>query len=124
MVGEGIARGLLFEVCYAPAIRDVSRRRHLFGNLVPILRATRGKSVVVSSGCAATDLASLRSPLDVVNLAFALGMDGDAPSKCVFGSCKRALEHAATRKHTASAVAAVSSTLPEAGWLQQDFIRL
>jgi ribonuclease P/MRP protein subunit RPP1 len=45
-----LSRGVFFEVCYAPALREPSARRHLFANAQALVRATRGRNIIVSSG--------------------------------------------------------------------------
>lgn len=75
-VGAAIANGVVFEICYGPAVdtRNVSNdtrdsgtlRRNLFSNTRDLLRITNGKGVILSSG--AKEALGLRGPYDVMNL--------------------------------------------------------
>ncbi len=50
LVKAALARGVFFEICYAPALREPSARRNLFANAQALVRATRGRNIIVSSG--------------------------------------------------------------------------
>ncbi|WFD42496.1 ribonuclease P [Malassezia psittaci] len=75
-VGAALANGVVFEICYGPAletsnvsndIRDPSTlRRNFFSNTRDLLRITNGKGVILSSG--AREAFGLRGPYDVMNL--------------------------------------------------------
>lgn len=75
-----VHRGARFEVCYAQALSlssspdpDAQRRRANFiGNVQSLLRATRGRGIVVASE--ARDVLALRAPADVVNLMAVWGL--------------------------------------------------
>lgn len=47
-------QGMVFEIPYAHALRDVSSRRFLIGNGASIARATGGKHIILSSGATST----------------------------------------------------------------------
>lgn len=75
-----VRRGLHFEVCYAQVLKSTdkggSRARALFvANLVGLVRATRGRGIVVSSG--AGTAVELRGPADIVNLLAVWGLAPD-----------------------------------------------
>ncbi|MEW5315599.1 MAG: hypothetical protein WDW38_007016 [Sanguina aurantia] len=59
-VAAALARGLYFEICYSSALRDPVARRHLFSNAQALVRATRGQSILLSSG--ARNAFELRAP--------------------------------------------------------------
>jgi ribonuclease P/MRP protein subunit RPP1 len=59
-------RGIHFELSYSSSLRDASSRRHLFANLLSLLRLTKGRNLVLAS--AATKEMELRAPWDVINL--------------------------------------------------------
>ncbi|PRW21018.1 ribonuclease P complex subunit [Chlorella sorokiniana] len=67
LVKAALARGLHFEICFAPALREAGARRQLFANALALARETRGRGLVISSG--ARSYMELRGPLDVINLA-------------------------------------------------------
>ncbi|CAK7227315.1 RNA-binding RNA processing protein rpp1 [Sporothrix bragantina] len=84
-----VRRGVHFEVCYGQALRagdsstaadaksgSAARARALFiANLAGLMRATRGRGIVVSSGARAA--LDLRGPADVVNLLAVWGLAPD-----------------------------------------------
>ncbi|OAA73549.1 RNase P subunit p30 [Cordyceps fumosorosea ARSEF 2679] len=74
-----VARGVRFEVCYAQllaAAGDPRARAAFVGNLRGLLRATRGRGVVLSSEARSGAL-GLRGPADVVNLLAVWGLPPD-----------------------------------------------
>jgi RNase P/RNase MRP subunit p30 len=72
-IGQAIDRGILFEICYAPGIRDTSSgRRYLISNAMDLVRVTEGKNILLSSG--AIQAMELRGPYDVINLASLFGL--------------------------------------------------
>ncbi len=122
ILGEAVKNGIYFEISYGPLIKDVGCRRNLFGNVVSLLRATKGRNIVMSSGI--SDLIYLRYPNDVLNLAFLLGLNGDAPFASVHTNPQQVLYHAATRKCTLKAAVSSNSTSEPDGSLQNDFISI
>ncbi|TLS23097.1 uncharacterized protein PpBr36_05586 [Pyricularia pennisetigena] len=75
-VMAAVRRGVRIEICYSQGVgaRD-SRSRALFvANLVGLLRASKGRGLIVSSGAAAGSPGLLRAPADVVNLLAVWGM--------------------------------------------------
>jgi ribonuclease P/MRP protein subunit RPP1 len=74
-----VSRGVHFEVCYAQALAADSRGRATFlGNLAELLRATRGRGIVLSSGARLPSGHNhLRAPADVVNLLAVWGLPPD-----------------------------------------------
>ncbi len=78
-----VRRGVHFEVCYSQALRASAssagggpRARALFvANLAGLIRATRGRGIVLSSGARAA--LDLRGPADVVNLLAVWGLPPD-----------------------------------------------
>ncbi|KAF2808572.1 PHP domain-like protein [Mytilinidion resinicola] len=88
MLGQAIERGVRFEICYAPGILavDGAARRNLIGNVVGLIRATRGGRGLVISSEAKTALA-YRAPSDVINLASVWGLGQERGKDAV---CKEA----------------------------------
>ncbi|KAI1475678.1 PHP domain-like protein [Daldinia eschscholtzii] len=73
-----VARGLRFEVAYGRALRpdaDARARANFAGNVAQLVRATRGRGLVLSSE--AHGAMSLRGPADVVNLLAVWGLPTD-----------------------------------------------
>jgi ribonuclease P/MRP protein subunit RPP1 len=68
-----VSRGIRFEICYAQAFSSDARSRSNFlANAAGLIRATRGRGIVVSSE-AGSGL-QLRAPADVVNLLAIWGL--------------------------------------------------
>ena len=73
-LSTALQRGVKFEICYAPGIlaSDSSARRNLISNATQLIRATRGRGIVISSE--AKRAAGCRGPWDVINLAAVWGL--------------------------------------------------
>ncbi|KAL8778634.1 MAG: hypothetical protein Q9194_001891 [Teloschistes cf. exilis] len=68
-----VDRGIRIEICYAVGILGTGdQRRNLISNATQLIRATRGRGVVVSSE--ASRALACRGPWDVVNLCQAWGL--------------------------------------------------
>ena len=70
-----IRRGIRFEICYAQAVHDggADKRRNFISNTLAIVRATRGRGLIVSSE--AKSVLSVRAPADVGNLLNVWGVE-------------------------------------------------
>lgn len=68
-----VNRGMRFEVCYSQFLSADARGRATFiGNLMQLVRATKGRGLVVSSGT--RNVMGLRGPADVTNLLAVWGL--------------------------------------------------
>lgn len=70
-----LQRGLRFEICYAAGILVAdggASRRNLISNATQLIRATRGKGIIISSE--AQRALACRGPWDIVNLAVIWGL--------------------------------------------------
>lgn len=75
-VSEAIKRGVRFEICYAQALLgEPSARRNLISNTTQLIRATRGRGLVISSETKRA--MACRAPWDVTNLATVWGLPQD-----------------------------------------------
>lgn len=90
--------GKFFEICYAPAIRDATRRKHIFKAAAGLTDRKGGRNLIISSG--ALRPTELRGPYDVANLATLFGVDENSTKHCVSSYCRALLLKAATRKQT------------------------
>ncbi|KAI1375383.1 PHP domain-like protein [Hypoxylon crocopeplum] len=73
-----VARGLRFEIAYAKTLApgaDARARANFAGNVAQLVRATRGRGIVLSSEAAAA--LALRAPADVVNLLAVWGLPAE-----------------------------------------------
>ncbi|KAI9183874.1 RNA-binding RNA processing protein rpp1 [Blastocladiella emersonii ATCC 22665] len=107
LVGEAVRRGIVFEICYSGAFKDSTAKRNLIANASNLLRVSKGKNVILSSG--AKSVLETRGPLDVVNLACLLGANQDAAKHSISTYCRAAILHGETRRATYRAAAAVDS---------------
>ncbi|KAI9812469.1 MAG: Ribonuclease P protein subunit p30 [Pycnora praestabilis] len=73
-LSSALQRGIKFEICYGPGILaiDSSARRNLISNATQLIRATRGRGIVLSSE--AKRAVGCRGPWDVINLAAVWGL--------------------------------------------------
>lgn len=77
MLSAAIERGVRLEICYGPGVTGsgMDARRNLIGNAMALIRATRGRGIIVSSE--ARRALSVRAPWDVINLVCVWGMSQD-----------------------------------------------
>ncbi|CAG8674574.1 2496_t:CDS:2, partial [Ambispora leptoticha] len=117
ILGKAIERGIYFEICYAPAIQDSTSRRHLISNAQNLVRVTRGKNIIISSG--AQKAMELRGPYDIVNLGTIMGMNQEVSKDCISTNCRALLYRAMTRRDVHKSVIAsapISSMKPYEMW--------
>ena len=97
LVSAARKRGAVFELCYAPALRDPGVRAHFFANAAELLRALggHGRGVLLSS--AAADAMEARAPLDVMNLAVVAGFSAEHAAAAVGARAVGVIEYAARR---------------------------
>lgn len=105
LVQEAIRRGIMFEVCYGKAVKDVNARRIFIANASNLVKATKRKNIVLSSQ--AEDLFEQRAPWDVINLACLLGLSIEEAHKTIVDNPAIALEHGRARKVFKSTVEVV-----------------
>ncbi|KAI6089240.1 PHP domain-like protein [Hypoxylon rubiginosum] len=88
-----IERGLHFEIGYGQAIApdaDARARAHFAGNVAQLVRATRGRGIIVSSEAAPAMAMALRPPADVLNLLAVWGLSPERGREAL-GSNPRAV---------------------------------
>ncbi|RJE23242.1 ribonuclease P [Aspergillus sclerotialis] len=83
MLAAAVARGVRFEICYGPGITGsgLEARRNLISNATALIRATRGRGIVVSSE--ARRALGVRAPWDVINLACVWGLSQERGKEAV-----------------------------------------
>ncbi|KAL4888198.1 RNase P subunit p30-domain-containing protein [Aspergillus ambiguus] len=83
MLSAAIARGVRFEICYGPGITGsgVDARRNLIGNSMALIRATRGRGIIVSSE--ARRALAVRAPWDVINLTCVWGLSQERGKEAI-----------------------------------------
>ena len=96
-VAAALRRGVVFEVAYAPAIRDNGRRRATLARAGELVRLTRGRGVVLVSGA---DVAfEMRGPADVANLGVLIGLRPDAAREMPLRQAPRTLSTPVAADH-------------------------
>ncbi|KAE8151072.1 RNase P subunit p30-domain-containing protein [Aspergillus avenaceus] len=95
MLSAAIARGIRFEICYGPGITGsgTDARRNLIGNAMALIRATRGRGIIISSE--ARKALGVRAPWDVINLACVWGLSQERGKEAV---CEEARKTTALAK--------------------------
>lgn len=74
MLSEGIKAGKTIEICYTQGLLgDAQARRNLISNATQLIRATRGRGMILSSETK-VGAVGLRGPWDVINLAAVWGL--------------------------------------------------
>lgn len=83
MLSAAVSRGVRLEICYGPGVTGsgIDARRNLIGNAMSLIRATRGRGIIVSSE--ARRALSLRAPWDVINLACVWGLSQERGKEAI-----------------------------------------
>ena len=83
-VKTALLRGIKFEICYGPGVLNAdggASRRNLISNATQLIRASRGRGLIISSE--ARRALGCRSPSDVVNLAVLWGLNQERAHEAV-----------------------------------------
>lgn len=83
-LGNALQRGIKFEVCYAPGLLNSDggvSRRNLISNATQIIRATRGRGLIISSE--AKRALACRGPADIINMAVLWGLGQERGTEAV-----------------------------------------
>lgn len=99
MLSEAVKSGKRIEICYSQGMMgDAQTRRNVISNATQLIRATRGRGVLI---CSETKVgaAGLRGPWDVVNLAAVWGLGQERGVEAV-GKEGRSVVIAAKLKRT------------------------
>ncbi|VDD87360.1 unnamed protein product [Enterobius vermicularis] len=115
LIQSCVTAGISFEISYAEALKDSSRRRSvtILNCVKPstvlttgrqLMAATRGgRGVIVDSG--AEEMIDLRGPYDVANLSILFGISSENTRKLLSGNAKSVLLRAEARKTLKGALA-------------------
>lgn len=95
-VAAVLGAGMVFELRYAPAVRDAALRRAFFTHAATLLRVTRGAGLLLTSG--ARNALELRSPRAVAAIASLAGFSLQQAHAALTAAPAAALAHAARRK--------------------------
>lgn len=106
-VCAAIERGIRFELRYAAGIEHAEVRRHTIANAAAVIRASRGRGIVTSSGL--SHVPAARAPLDVVNLVTVWGLKSSAARDSVEKEAQNAVLNGKLRVSSAKQAIAVDS---------------
>eukprot|EP00899_Mesostigma_viride_P020354 jgi/Mesvir1/2831/Mv13923-RA.1 len=95
-IAAAVARGVYFEICYSAALRGATERCQLFTNAQAILRATRKRGLLLSSG--ASRAQELRNPYDVACIATLWGVDVKAAKDMLSAAPRAVIARARARR--------------------------
>lgn len=95
-LGSATSRGIFLEICYSASLSDTAARRQLLSNAANIVRATRGRGLIISSE--ATRAMGLRGPYDLINLATFWGLPQERGRETVCENPRKVLVKAETRR--------------------------
>ncbi|KAL2870013.1 ribonuclease P subunit p30 family protein [Aspergillus lucknowensis] len=89
MLSAAIARGIRFEICYGPGVTGsgLEARRNLIGNAMALIRATRGRGLIVSSE--ARRALVVRAPFDIINLACVWGLSQELGKEAISAESRK-----------------------------------
>ncbi|GAM82695.1 hypothetical protein ANO11243_006780 [Dothideomycetidae sp. 11243] len=97
LLSEAVRRGVRLEVCYAAGlVGDPNARRNTIGNVTSLIRASRGRGLVV--GSEAKRAAACRGPWDVVNLLAVWGMKQEIAFEAVSKEARSVVVQAGLKK--------------------------
>ena len=96
MVNCAIKRGISFEIIYSPMIEDSTARRNVISNANLLVDLSRGKNIIVSSGC--KESLYLKSPYDVMNLCLLFGLNRKQALDVMTSNPRSVLLHAQARR--------------------------
>ena len=100
-VNEAIRKGKFFEICLSP-LYDTNRKRVCLTNCINIIKATKGKNLVVSSDVSNT--LYHRSGYDICSLLVTLGLKKDEAYRCVTENPKKCVATGKYRKSYKGAI--------------------
>ncbi|KAL3438674.1 RNase P subunit p30-domain-containing protein [Aspergillus tetrazonus] len=89
MLSAAIARGIRFEICYGPGVTGsgLEARRNLIGNAMALIRAARGRGIIVSSEVKRA--LGVRAPFDVINLACVWGLSQELGKEAISAETRK-----------------------------------
>ena len=87
MLSEAIRAGKRFEICYSQGVLgDSNARRNLISNATQLIRASRGRGLIISSEAKAA--VACRGPWDAINLAAVWGLGQERGYEAMSKECR------------------------------------
>jgi ribonuclease P/MRP protein subunit RPP1 len=94
-----VEKGVKIELCYSPGlVGDEHVRRLMIQNASALIKATRGRGIIISSEAAGA--LGCRAPHDLVNLATVWGLKQDRAVEAVAEQCRMAVAASQLRKRS------------------------
>lgn len=109
-----VHRGSRFEICYGHAVAagvDARQRVNFIGNVLSLLRATKGRGIVVSSE--ARGALTLRAPADVVNLMAVWGLGPERGMEALGAGARAVVVNEGVRRRGFRGVVEIVRTVEE-----------
>ena len=99
-VAAAVQRGIRFEICYSAGVlaQDGLARRNLISNATQLIRASKGRGIIISSG--ATKAVGCRGPWDVVNLTVVWGLGQERGVEAVGREAKAVVAQAEMKRRS------------------------
>ncbi|EEQ34924.1 ribonuclease P protein subunit p30 [Microsporum canis CBS 113480] len=97
-LSAAISRGVRLEICYGPGVTGsgLESRRNLIGNAAALIRAARGRGIIISSE--AKQALGIRAPWDIVNLACVWGMKSERAKEAVSEEARKVVDMARVKR--------------------------
>jgi len=97
-IAAAVSRGVRFEISYSPGITGSGpeARRNLFSNAMALIRATRGRGIIISSE--ARRALGVRAPWDVVNMACVWGLAQERAKEAVCEEARKVVALAGLKR--------------------------
>lgn len=101
MLSNALQRGIRIEICYAPGMSNSdggAPRRNLISNATQLIRATRGRGIIISSE--AKRALSCRGPADVVNMGVLWGLGQERGMEAIGREARSAVVQAEMKRRS------------------------
>jgi ribonuclease P/MRP protein subunit RPP1 len=99
-MAAALQRGIRFEICYAGGVLGggTEARRNLISGATALIRATRGRGIIISSE--AKSALGLRGPWDLVNLAAIWGLSQERGKEAVCEEARKVVQLARLKRQS------------------------
>jgi ribonuclease P/MRP protein subunit RPP1 len=99
-MAAALQRGIRFEICYAGGVLGggTEARRNLISGATALIRATRGRGIIISSE--AKSALGLRGPWDLVNLAAVWGLSQERGKEAVCEETRKVVQLARLKRES------------------------
>lgn len=99
-MAAALQRGVRFEICYSGGLLGggTEARRNLISGATALIRATRGRGIIISSE--AKNALGLRAPWDLVNLAAVWGLSQERGKEAVCEEARKVVQLARLKRES------------------------